>query len=287
MSWWVRHLGVYLATNSVLVAFWVIFSDSSHSLVDVVTDLSLATEAGFWPMWPILLWGLAVALHFVFAVPSRRRRLARRDARAAALAAATPARGDRLVTVVFTDLVDSTALTETLGDKAYAELLADHRSLVRRLVAEHSGQEVNTVGDGILLSFESAHDAVDTAIAIGEALESQRASGRFTPGLRIGVHAGDVIDQDDDLVGAVLNVAARICAAAEVGEILVSEPVADKVSTRVGLVDRGLVSFKGVGQSKHLFAVERGDRVLDLGRDDAGPATADPAPDDDRSDQSP
>jgi class 3 adenylate cyclase len=156
---------------------------------------------------------------------------------------------------MFTDLAGSTRLAEQLGDATWSEMLATHRRVVRECVETHRGTEVGTQGDGFLVRFESPDAAVGCAVGLQRKMALSRDSGAFTPEVRIGVHAGEAMADDNDLVGRVINLAARVTAAAEPGEILVTEPVADHLSPGIALVDRGLQELKGIGQPRHLLAV--------------------------------
>jgi class 3 adenylate cyclase len=164
--------------------------------------------------------------------------------------------GRHWVAVMFTDLVGSTDLAERLGDQRWHALLAAHRRLVRECVGANRGTEVGTQGDGFLVRFDSPDAAVTCAVAIQrQTAVSRRSEEPLMPELRVGIHAGEVMADDDDLIGRVINLAARINEAAEPGEILVTEPAADHLSPGVSLVDRGLRPLKGVGQPRHLLAV--------------------------------
>jgi class 3 adenylate cyclase len=163
--------------------------------------------------------------------------------------------GRQWVAVMFTDLVGSTGLAESLGDATWHEMLAAHRALVRKCIENHKGSEVGTQGDGFLVRFETPDAAVACAITLQRSMGDSRSTGAFVPELRIGLHAGEAVADDNDLVGRVINLAARVTDAAEPGEILVTEPVADHLSPGVALVDRGLKPLKGFAQPRHLLAV--------------------------------
>jgi class 3 adenylate cyclase len=169
-----------------------------------------------------------------------------------------PARvaGREWITAMFTDLVNSTELAEQLGDSAWHRMLADHRSLVRACIEEHDGAEVGTQGDGFLLRFASPDSAVGCAIAIQRTMAASRSSGAFAPEVRVGVHAGEAVSDDNDLVGRVINLASRVTSAAAPSEILVTEPVADHLSPGFPIADRGLVPLKGFTQPRHLLAID-------------------------------
>ena len=170
--------------------------------------------------------------------------------------AASPA-GRQWVAVLFTDIVDSTALNHRLGDGEWARLLAEHRSLVRECVTAHAGAEVGTQGDGFLLRFDEPDHAAACAVEIQQRLLDARAArGDQAPlHVRIGMHAGEVVQDDDDIIGKVINLAARVTTAAAADEILVTEPFADHLSAGHILMDRGLKSLKGFTQPRHLLAL--------------------------------
>jgi class 3 adenylate cyclase len=163
--------------------------------------------------------------------------------------------GRQWVAVMFTDLVGSTGLAESLGDATWHEVLAQHRQHVRECIDQHHGIEVGTQGDGFLVRFELPDAAVACAISLQREMHASRERGAFVPELRIGIHAGEAVADDNDLVGRVINLASRVTGAAEPGEILVTEPVADHLSPGVALADRGLKPLKGFAQPRHLLAV--------------------------------
>jgi class 3 adenylate cyclase len=143
-----------------------------------------------------------------------------------------------------------------LGDEGWREVLADHRALVRSCLDEHGGKEVGTQGDGFLMRFDNAGHAVACAVSVQRRLAESHTAGAFAPKVRIGVHAGEAVDEGDDLVGRALNVASRITDVAEPGEILVTEAVADHLPPGTRLVDRGIRELRGVSRPRHLLAVE-------------------------------
>ena len=125
-------------------------------------------------------------------------------------------------TFMFTDIVGSTRLAEALGDDAWELLLRRHDELLRRLIAAGGGRVVNSTGDGFFAAFETARSAVDTAIAIQEALRDERASAGSELSIRIGLHTADATQRGADYSGIGVHVAARIGALAGAGEIVAS-----------------------------------------------------------------
>ena len=124
-------------------------------------------------------------------------------------------------TFLFTDIVDSTKLLETLGDEKWKRLLARHNELVRERIVESGGEVVKNTGDGFFASFDNPRAAIDAAVAIQRALAAELVA----PDVRIGAHTGGAFRtgaDSTDYGGQGVHVAARIGAAANGGEILVS-----------------------------------------------------------------
>ena len=151
---------------------------------------------------------------------------------------------------MFTDIVDSTQLTEALGDEQWSRLLRQHREAVRRAFVARGGQEVATQGDGFLARFDSPAHAVLCAVDIQRDVSERQKGDAIVPRVRIGIHAGEAVEDDGDLVGRVVNLAARVAGEAEAGEILVTEPVAEPFA----------LSLPGYPLSKYMR------RFLDLGQ---------------------
>lgn len=155
------------------------------------------------------------------------------------------------MTLVFTDMVNSTALAESMGDKTWAETVREHESAIRRITTSEGGSVVKLLGDGSMLAFQSARGAVRSAIGI------QASTQRAPFVVRIGAHTGDVIRTGSDLFGTTVNKAARIAATAGAGEIMVSSTTAEMIGSMTGIrvEDVGLVALKGLSGSHHVFAV--------------------------------
>ena len=130
---------------------------------------------------------------------------------------------DGTVTILFTDIEGSTELNERLGDESWLELLHEHNALVRHAVQEHGGYEVKSQGDGFMIAFSSARDALRCATAVQQALAGYaERNPEQAVRVRIGVHTGEVLKDSDDFFGRNVVLASRIGAAARGGEILVS-----------------------------------------------------------------
>ncbi len=128
------------------------------------------------------------------------------------------------VTILFTDIEGSSQLTERLGDSRWLDVLHDHNEIVRRQVAEHSGFEVKSQGDGFMVAFPSAKGALRCAIGIQRALHA-RPHDQVPLRVRIGLHTGEPVRDADDFYGKAVVLAARIASEARGAEILASSLV--------------------------------------------------------------
>jgi adenylate cyclase len=141
----------------------------------------------------------------------------------------------RLAAIVFTDIVGYSALSQH-NEALALRLLDAHNSLVRASLKRHGGREVKTIGDAFLVEFPSALEAVNFAVEVQE--ELRRSNREAEAGnrilVRVGVHVGDVVYRDGDLLGDAVNIASRIVAVAEAGGICVSGYVRDQVINKVG-----------------------------------------------------
>lgn len=156
--------------------------------------------------------------------------------------------------ILFADIAESTALTERLGDAAFRDKARELDGSLRAVIRDHEGTPIEgkLLGDGVLAVFTSARHAIGAALRCGEAGESAGLP------LHLGVHAGDVIREDDgNVYGGAVNIAARIAAESAPGEVLVSGTVRDLARTSAGVAfeDRGEQSLKGVGEPVRVFAV--------------------------------
>jgi class 3 adenylate cyclase len=157
-----------------------------------------------------------------------------------------------LATVLFTDIVNSTKRAETIGDRAWHDVLDRHNALVRREISRHRGHEVRTMGDGFLATFDGPARSIRCALAINEGVE---ALGRQ---VRAGLHTGEIEMADDDLSGIAVHIASRVATMAKPGQVLVSNTVRDLVAgSNIRFHDEGSHSLKGLTESVRLFAAER------------------------------
>jgi adenylate cyclase len=155
------------------------------------------------------------------------------------------------VTIVFSDIEGSTALNERIGDRAWVRLIDRHDKMVGRHVKRHSGYVVKSQGDGFMIAFAQPDQAV------GCSLDVQRELAKRPNGIRvrIGIHSGKSVRRGDDLFGRNVAMAARVAAAADGGEVLVSESVRDAVGDTVSFDDGREVELKGFSGTHRLYAV--------------------------------
>jgi pimeloyl-ACP methyl ester carboxylesterase len=155
-----------------------------------------------------------------------------------------------LATVMFTDIVGSTARAAELGDRRWRDVLLRHHDLVRRELVRFRGSEVDTAGDGFFATFDGPARAVRCAVSLGEQV---RGLGLET---RAGLHAGEIELMDGGAGGIAVHIGARVAAVAGAGEVLVSGTVKDLVAgSGLTFDDRGEHELKGVPGSWRLYAV--------------------------------
>ena len=166
----------------------------------------------------------------------------------------TGVRGDRapdrrLMTLVFTDIVQSTDLATQVGDEHWSRLLDRQEAVSRRQITRFDGRYVKSTGDGVLATFSSPAQAIRYALAVREAFRGLGLE------VRAGVHTGEVELRDDDLGGIAVHIAARVAAVAGAGEVLVSRTVADLIAgSALRLTDRGEHELKGIPDPWRLYA---------------------------------
>ena len=156
-----------------------------------------------------------------------------------------------LATVMFTDIVGSTALASELGDDRWRRLLAQHHEVVRSELDRWRGIEVKTIGDSFLATFDGPARAVRCAAEIVEAVDQLGLQ------IRAGLHTGECELVGDDVAGIAVHISARVMACAEAGEVLASSTVKDLVAgSGLRFADRGLHALRGVPDDWRLYAVE-------------------------------
>jgi adenylate cyclase len=166
---------------------------------------------------------------------------------------------DGRVVIMFSDIEESTALNERIGDRAWVRLIGSHDKLVQRLVQRQAGHVVKSQGDGFMIAFARAEQAVRCGIDMQHALDKDARRGRHEEvRVRIGIHMGRSVRRGEDLFGRNVAMAARVAAEAVGGEILVSQTVHDALSDCDDIsFDEGRdVELKGFSGSYRLFAVE-------------------------------
>jgi class 3 adenylate cyclase len=159
-------------------------------------------------------------------------------------------------TIIFTDIVDSTAMTQRLGDRGAMVILERHDQIVREALSRTGGREVKHLGDGIMAAFVSPGDAVKCALLIQAELKGGITKARDQLVLRIGIASGQPVERNGDFFGSTVQLAARLCSHADPGHTLVSASVTE-VCRQSGFAfeEIGPVSLKGFEQPVPAFAV--------------------------------
>jgi class 3 adenylate cyclase len=171
-------------------------------------------------------------------------------------AGAQPAPAGAVHTILFTDVEGSTALTQRLGDAKAREVLRAHERIVREALNAHGGSEVKTMGDGFMASFSSATGALECAIAMQRAFAAHNESAEEPIRMRIGLNAGEPIAEERDLFGTAVQLAARICAYAQPGEILAADVVQQLAAGKgFSFADKGEATLKGFEKPVRLHEV--------------------------------
>ena len=175
-----------------------------------------------------------------------------------------------------TDLVGHTEMMSRLGDERGRAVLREHEAITREVLKQHAGTEVKAMGDGFMASFGSVTKAVECAIALQRAFDARNTTNPDTPGVRfqpdgggagdttpveplnvrVGLNAGEPIEEDGDLFGATVILASRIAAKADGGEILVADTVRGLCSGKGFLFsDRGEFTAKGFDDPVRIYEV--------------------------------
>jgi class 3 adenylate cyclase len=271
------HLTVYIVVNLALVLIWAV------------------TGAGyFWPIWPLIGWGIGVGAHYapiLAGVGARAPRLpwprdmtptprgelapagesAEPSGESASLIDVAASVGaerpslrpaeapDGTVTILFSDIEGSTELNERLGDDRWLELLRRHHRILREQIDAYGGFEVKVQGDGFMVAFSSARRAIECAQAIQRAFAAELGADPNAPiRVRIGLHTGEPVREAGDFYGKAVVVAARIAGEAHGGEILTSAIVKEMVaqsSDAICFEDDREVSLKGLAGTYRIYRV--------------------------------
>ena len=157
-------------------------------------------------------------------------------------------------TLMFTDIVSSTALVEAIGDDAWQQLLRWHDRTLRSLFTDHGGEEIDHAGDGFFVAFQSPSDALTCAVAIQRTLAQHRVDAGFAPQVRVGVHSTTATVDSAGYRGAGVHLAARICAQADGGEVQASLTTAQAAPAFATGTPRS-VELKGVTEPATLVSV--------------------------------
>jgi class 3 adenylate cyclase len=155
-----------------------------------------------------------------------------------------------LATVLFTDIVGSTAKAVELGNQRWAELVGQHHAVVRSNLDRFRGRELDTAGDGFFAAFDGPIRAIRCARSIGDAVRELGLQ------VRAGLHTGECEVVGEKLGGLAVNIGARVAARAVAGEVLVTSTVKDLVAgSGIGFEERGAAELKGVPGEWRLYAV--------------------------------
>ncbi|HLC28411.1 MAG TPA: AAA family ATPase [Dehalococcoidia bacterium] len=163
----------------------------------------------------------------------------------------------RLLVVMFTDMVGSTAATQRLGDAAAQDVLRTHNAAIEVSLKNHAGTKVKHTGDGIMASFASASAAIECAIDVQRTFSEYNRHAEYEPiHLRMGLNAGEPVAEDEDLFGTTVQAAARIAGRARPGQILVSDVVRQLASGKgFAFADCGRAALKGFPERFRLYEV--------------------------------
>jgi class 3 adenylate cyclase/pimeloyl-ACP methyl ester carboxylesterase len=165
---------------------------------------------------------------------------------------------DGLQTILFTDMVDSTATTSRMGDAGAQDLVRAHNQVVRDALRSFGGVEVKHTGDGIMATFPSASRALNCALVIQTSIALHNGANGTDLQVRVGLNAGEPIAEEKDFFGTSVQMAARICAEAGRGQVLASNVVRELAAGKgFDFADAGEASLKGFEAPARLYVVTR------------------------------
>jgi class 3 adenylate cyclase len=178
------------------------------------------------------------------------------DAPRARLRPATVTAEPGFQTILFTDVVENTALLRRIGDDAWRAVMREHEEIVRAALKAHGGREISTSGDGFFASFRSSVRALQCAVEIQRTLAMRNETAGHPVEVRIGLNAGEPIEEGEEVLGTAVTMAARIMSQAGAGEILVSDVVRQLVGGKGFLfADRGDYVAKGFEEPVRVYEV--------------------------------
>lgn len=164
---------------------------------------------------------------------------------------------DGIVTILFSDIQDSTALNDRLGDRGWVRLLARHDKVVTRATSRHGGHVIKSQGDGFMIAFGSADEAVAAALDLQDGMDAARGSLAGVR-VRVGAHTGSAVQRDGDLFGRNVAYAARVAALADGGDVLVSDDTWSRLEdVEVESVETQEVELKGLAGTHRVHRVVR------------------------------
>jgi class 3 adenylate cyclase len=167
------------------------------------------------------------------------------------------ASSDGRVTILFSDIENSTLMTERLGDARWIEILREHNTIFRTRLERHGGYEVKNQGDGFMLAFSDPAAALDCAVAVQRDFADREADSDDTIRVRMGMHVGEVIAEGGDFFGRSVILAARIAAQARGGEILISSALRDSCAEDSVAMDDGReLELKGLAGAHRVYSVD-------------------------------
>ena len=165
------------------------------------------------------------------------------------------AAADGRVTILFSDIENSTLMTERLGDARWIEVLREHNALFRRRLTEYGGYEVKSQGDGFMLAFSDPTAALECAIAVQRDFAARSATDAELIRVRMGMHVGEVIEEGGDFFGRSVILAARIAAQARGGELLISSELHDFCSEGFDCDEGRELELKGLTGAHRVYSV--------------------------------
>jgi len=158
--------------------------------------------------------------------------------------------------IMFTDLVDSTAMTTRLGQQKSMHLLRSHNAITRTAIRNNEGREIKHTGDGFMVSFTSTDNASQCAKEIQQGFAEHNLNHPdFEMRVRIGLSAGEPVEENNDLFGSTVQMAARVCDSAKPDQILATQSVFDDANHKQCFSSAGEKQFKGFNDSVSLFEI--------------------------------